>query len=147
MSGETRRLDDETDPTQPLESRATALPPLKTLPVRLTFQVLTTGDTIVVPVQTIIVLGRKDPTHRIQPDLDLAPYRGYQCGVSRGHAVIVVKDDDLWIRALTATNGTFVNNVALNVGQDHLLRDGDELRLGVLRLRVTFVSSAVSTSM
>jgi pSer/pThr/pTyr-binding forkhead associated (FHA) protein len=108
--------------------------------------VVSTGEILVVPVQNSIIIGRKDPTHRIQPDLDLAPYRGYQCGVSRGHAVIVVKDDDLWIRALSATNGTHVNEVMLSAGQEQLLRDGDELRLGVLRLRVTFVSAPAAST-
>ena len=145
MPGETRRLDDsandETEPTQQAVNR----PPLKALPTQLQLQVMSTGAMIVVPVQSSIIVGRKDPTHRIQPDLDLAPYRGYQCGVSRSHAVIVVKDNDLWIRALSATNGTYLNDVTLTAGQEQLLRDGDELRLGVLRLRVTFVTRAAGS--
>ncbi len=145
MPGETRRLDDNLyDDTEPTQQEANR-PPLKALPTELRLQVISTGATIVVPVQNSIILGRKDPTHRIQPDLDLAPYRGYQCGVSRSHAVIVAKDDDLWIRALSATNGTQVNNGTLIAGQEQLLRDGDELRLGVLRLRVTFVTRAASS--
>jgi len=147
MPGVTRRLAlEDTDPTEPVEQETSPIP-LKALPAQLKLQIVSTGETIVVPVKSTIIIGRKDPMQRIQPDLDLTPYRAYQCGVSRSHAVIVVKDNDLWIRALSAANGTYLNEVTLTTGQEQLLRSGDELRLGVLRLRLTFVAaSAASTT-
>ena len=148
MPGETRRLDDNQDderPTDPFKP-ITEEPPHKMLPQQLTLYVVSTGDTINVPVKSTIIIGRKDPSQRIQPDLDLTPYRGFQCGVSRSHAIIVVKDNGLWLRALSGTNGTQVNDVTLTTGQEYLLRDGDELKLGVLRLKVTFVAAPASST-
>ncbi len=146
MPGETRRLDDILDderPTDPIKRHVEEAPE-KALPQQLTLHVISTGDTITVPVKTTIILGRKDLSQRIQPDLDLTPYRGYPCGVSRSHAIIVVRDNGLWVRALSGTNGTHVNQVTLSTGQEYLLRDGDELKLGVLRLKVTFVGASTA---
>jgi pSer/pThr/pTyr-binding forkhead associated (FHA) protein len=147
MPGETRRLDENLDderPTDPIKRRVEEAPQ-KALPLQLKLHVVSTGDTITVPVKSTIIIGRKDLSQRVQPDLDLTPYRGYQCGVSRSHAIIVVKDNELWVRALSGTNGTQVNEVTLTIGQEYLLRDGDELKLGVLRLKVTFVAVSAAS--
>jgi pSer/pThr/pTyr-binding forkhead associated (FHA) protein len=148
MSGETRRLDDNLDderPTDPIKRRAEETPE-KALPQQLSLHVVSTGDTITVPVKSTILIGRKDLSQRVQPDLDLTPYRGYQCGVSRSHAILVVRENELWLRALSGTNGTQVNEVTLTTGQEYLLRDGDELKLGVLRLKVTFVAAPAASA-
>jgi pSer/pThr/pTyr-binding forkhead associated (FHA) protein len=148
MPGETRRLDENLDderPTDPIVRRAEAAPE-KALPQQLNLYVISTGDTITMPVKSTIIIGRKDLSQRIQPDLDLTPYRGYQCGVSRSHAILLVRDNELWVRALSGTNGTQVNDVMLTTGQEYLLRHGDELKLGVLRLKVTFVTDVAAST-
>jgi len=147
MPSETRRLDENLDeqPTDPMKPDIEPSPS-QALPETLILHVISTGEMIPVPIKDTIVVGRKDPSQRIQPDLDLTPYRGYQCGVSRSHAVIFVKDNALWVRALSTANGTQVNAIELSVAQEYPLRDGDELRLGALRMKVVYVAAPASSS-
>jgi hypothetical protein len=148
MNNETRRLDEDPEdeqPTDPVKPDVEALP-AQTLPETIILHVISTGEMIVVPIKETIIVGRKDPSQRVQPDLDLTPFRAYQCGVSRSHAVIFVKDNALWVRALSTANGTQVNAIELSVAQEHPLRDGDELRLGALRMKVVYVAAPAASS-
>ena len=52
-----------------------------------------------------------------------------EVGVSRKHAEIVEGDGQYHLRDLETTNGTFVNGKRITNG-DHLLQDGDSIRLG-----------------
>ncbi len=83
-------------------------------------------------------LGRRDPTTGTQPDVDLSAYAGYRLGVSRNHAVIRLKNRLLEIFDLGSSNGTSVNGVRLAPHQPHVLRDGDEIMLGKMMIRVLF---------
>ncbi len=90
-----------------------------------------------VPDDTIII-GRTDPASGTVPDLDLTPYNGVELGVSRIHAAIVRTDDGLVVEDLGSRNYTHLNGQRLAPHQPRVLRDGDELRLGRLIMRVYF---------
>jgi hypothetical protein len=87
-------------------------------------------------------LGRDDPVRGIYPDLDLTDYGGPVGGVSRLHARITIVesagegDHQFYIEDLNSVNGTFVNEVKLTPNVRRQLNDGDELRLG--RVKVVF---------
>ncbi len=83
-----------------------------------------------------LVIGRYDPTTRMSPDIDLAPYGGLQNGVSRRHAVITWQDDGLSLIDQKSQNGTFLNGHRLIPYQAQVLRDEDHLRLGSLVLHI-----------
>jgi len=83
---------------------------------------------------THFVLGRRDPTLDIYPDVDLTPYDGDQRGISRRHARISVLPEGAFIEDLNSTNFTFVNRFRLQPGKKYILNDGDEIRLGLLLL-------------
>ncbi|NLX09081.1 MAG: FHA domain-containing protein [Chloroflexi bacterium] len=85
------------------------------------------------------IFGRRDPATGAMPDVDLTPFAGYRMGVSRRHAAIRFGDDqalDIW--DLGSSNGTFLNGQRLSAHRPYRLRDGDELRLGQMVLRVQF---------
>jgi hypothetical protein len=65
-------------------------------------------------------------------------------GVSRLHAVLEPKPAGWCVQATSAINGLFVNGTRLAPGAVHLLKAGDELRLGE-RTSLTFQSLAAST--
>ena len=79
-----------------------------------------------------IVLGRADTDYRERPDADLTRYEALEKGVSRLHAVIERHEDTLTIMDLGSTNGTYVNGRRLAPDEPRILRDGDEIRLGLL---------------
>lgn len=83
---------------------------------------------------TQFLLGRRDPTLDIYPDVDLTPFDGDQRGISRRHARIIVLPEGTFIEDLNSTNFTFVNRFRLQPGKKYILNDGDQIRLGLLLL-------------
>ncbi len=87
-------------------------------------------------------LGRRDPAGGTMPDVDLTSYAAYRMGVSRRHAILMLKSRHLQIVDLGSSNGTMVNGVKLAPHQPRPLRDGDMLSLGKMGLRVIFQAGA-----
>ena len=56
--------------------------------------------------------------------------------LSGRHAVANQRDGAWWIEDLGSTNGTFVNDIAVPVDRPAILRSGDVLQLGQIRLRL-----------
>lgn len=88
---------------------------------------------------TEITIGRFDPTTNTSPDVDLLKFGGGEKGVSRKHAVIIRRDGALSVVDHNSGNGTYLNGQKLVANQPRILRNGDDLRLGNLKLRVSFV--------
>lgn len=99
-----------------------------------------TTPMLVYPKQEII-LGRRDPNTGGMPDVDLTAYAGYRMGVSRRHAAIRLLDKHLNLSDLGSSNGTFLNGTRLTAHRPYQVRDGDEIRLGQMVLRVYFQSN------
>ncbi len=85
-----------------------------------------------------LIVGREDPKTGAVPEIDLGPYNGMEKGVSRQHAAIIHKDGALNVVDKDSANGTFLNGQKLVPNQPRVLRDGDDIRLGHLVIRVTF---------
>ena len=86
-----------------------------------------------------MVLGRYDTDTGEAPEVDLEEYGAQDLGVSRRHAVVLFEDDAVKIMDLGSANATFINGQKLMAHQARILRDGDELRLGRMVIRVNFV--------
>ena len=86
------------------------------------------------PGKTDIIVGREDPVSGVFPDVDLTDHGGDEGGVSRQHARIVFQGNQILIEDLNSTNYTYVNQQRLTPGQPHPLNDGDEVRLGRVKL-------------
>ena len=79
-------------------------------------------------------LGRKDPVTGIYPDVDLTPLDN-QRSISRRHAKIHRRGDRFFLcEDIGTMNGTFVNGERLETGVPGEVRDGDEVRIGVVEL-------------
>lgn len=85
-----------------------------------------------------ILIGRRDPQTDAAPEIDLEPYGALNKGVSRRHAQIMRRDGALNLIDLGSPNGTFLNGQKLVEHQPRILRDGDDVRLGHLVVRVSF---------
>lgn len=88
--------------------------------------------------QRDMILGRRDPTTGAMPDVDLTPYAGYRMGVSRRHSAMRLQDKQLDVWDLGSSNGTFLNGQRLSPHRPYRVKDGDEVRLGQMVLRVYF---------
>jgi hypothetical protein len=93
---------------------------------------------IVKPKAEDMILGRRDPTTGATPEVDLTAYAGYRMGVSRRHSSLALENNQLTLWDLGSSNGTFINGNRLTPHQPSPLRDGDEVRLGQMVLRLFF---------
>lgn len=88
-------------------------------------------------VRDTMLLGRTDPHTGNFPEIDLTPH-DFETKVSRRHARLFKEGERFFIEDLSSVNGTFLNGrLRLTPKTPHLLRDGDELKLGETRLRFT----------
>jgi len=101
---------------------------------------------ILKPKSNDMILGRRDPTTGATPEVDLTPYAGYRMGVSRKHASLRLQESQLNLWDLGSSNGTFINGTRLNPHRPYPIRDGDEIRLGQMVLRLFFQSGQSNRS-
>lgn len=85
-----------------------------------------------------LVIGRLNTDTGERPAVDLTDSDAIEKGVSRKHAVIVRRDGALHVMDYGSANGTYLNGQKLVAQQPRLLRDGDDIRLGHMVIRVTF---------
>ncbi len=85
-----------------------------------------------------IVFGRVDPKTGEAPEINLSDHEALEKGVSRRHAAIVRQEGSLYLKDMGSANGTFLNGQKLVPNQPRVLRDGDDIRLGHLTVRITF---------
>jgi hypothetical protein len=92
---------------------------------------------VIAPVGEFLI-GRRDASSGVNPDLDLTPHGALEKGVSRTHAALRRGEEVLSIVDLDSSNGTFLNGQRLAAFQPRLLRDGDEIRLARLTMHIYF---------
>ncbi len=92
------------------------------------------GRRHIVPAQDVAIVGREDMRSGIKPDIDLALDGGGAAGVSRRHCRLLRRPDGWHVEDLMSTNYTVLNGKPLPAHTPIPLHDGDELRLGKLRL-------------
>ncbi len=81
-------------------------------------------------------LGRASENQPIMPDIDLTPYKAYANGVSRIHAVIKRKDNQVSVMDLDSSNGTYMNNERLKPNVETPIDNNDILSLGKLKIQL-----------
>ncbi len=97
-------------------------------------------DVLLVDLNDKVVLGRAhDFPNMPQPDVDLTPFGAMEKGVSRNHLAFSREQDTIVVTDLGSANSTYLNGQRLMPFEPRILRDNDELRLGRLVIRVTFV--------
>lgn len=70
------------------------------------------------------------------PLVDLTPYGAIDRGVSRGHALLSVNDDQITLMDLNSTNGTWINQERIMSGKSISLQSGDRVMLARLRVLI-----------
>ncbi len=97
------------------------------------------GEEMTVPVSEVITVGRiSEVPDDSRPDVDLSKFGAGEKGVSRKHIKIKRKNILVYVADLGSTNGTLLNGRRLIPNAERLLRNGDELQLGRLKIKVKF---------
>jgi hypothetical protein len=97
-----------------------------------------TDKPIEIAPQGELIIGRSAEGSAMQPDIDLAPYSAEDLGVSRLHVALKRTDNTVVIADLNSKNCTYINGQRLHGHEVRVLRDGDQIRLGKLAIKVTF---------
>lgn len=104
--------------------------------VPLCLEVTSTGRQIRLPPMAEVSIGRLDAAKGLFPDLDLTPEIMPASGVSRLHGKIHQRGSTYWVEDIGSANGTFLNGQRLTPYLLHALKDGDELQLGRVKLKI-----------
>src|SRR5262249_52050362 len=108
-----------------------------THPNPVTFEI--NGEQVALPQGDTLVIGRRTlPADTEQPDVDLSRFAATQMGVSRTHMRLVRRDNLLYMCDLESRNGTWLNGKRLVGKGERVVRDGDEVQLGKLRITIRF---------
>lgn len=94
-------------------------------------------DTAIELPQNLSVIHIGKWNDRVPPDIDISGFPDSEI-VSRIHANIRVEGDAHYIEDVGSSNGTYINNLLLPLGNRHRLRRGDRISLGKGD-RVTFL--------
>ena len=105
--------------------------PLKTLVLS-----IEDGGRIELPFSKEVIIGRLDAGRAIFPDVDLSNEQGMEKGVSRRHARLSLREDQVFIEDLNSLNGTFLNSTRLVPELPYPVEDGAQLQLGKLLLTI-----------
>lgn len=86
------------------------------------------------------LLGRGVGTRSLDPEelIDLTEFGAYRYGVSRHHCQFQRNNNELEIKDLGSSNGTYLNEKKLPPHKGFTVCDGDQIRLGALNLVVSF---------
>lgn len=88
------------------------------------------GHRILLPEDGELVLGRFDPDNEEQPDIDLTAEDEAAWGISRCHLRVIGWRGQYEIEDLGSSNGTWVNQEAIEAHSRRSIQAGDEIRLG-----------------
>lgn len=81
-------------------------------------------------------LGRIAEGQKVIPDIDLSEYNAYKTGVSRIHAMINTRGDQVTVKDLGSSNGSRLNGVKIESHAEYNIQHEDFLTLGALKIRV-----------
>jgi hypothetical protein len=90
------------------------------------------GARFELPLVSEVVVGRLDASRAIYPDVDLTDEDGLEQGISRRHARITHRENEVFIEDLNSLNGTFLNAKRLVAELPYPVKDGDQIQLGRL---------------
>ena len=85
-----------------------------------------------------LFIGRATANSAMSPEIDLSPVNAAEYGVSRMHAAITRRNNQLLIVDLESMNFTHVNGLRLLPNEVRALQDGDEIWFAQLRCQIRF---------
>jgi len=126
----------DSNPKQSISS--SPISPAGTGDVRISLHLVESGQILPLAERTEFSLGRVAEGQPIMPDIDLTPFKAYENGVSRLHALLRLAEKRVVIIDLGSSNGTYVNGNRIAPNVEHLLRHGDVILLGKLKIQILF---------
>lgn len=120
-----------------LSQQEPASPSKPAQPVTLRFVITEQHRVIEATLKREIIIGRTDVASTAFPTVDLSTAGPMAKSVSRRHARIIKRDDEIVLEDLGSVNGTFINDKKLAPFLPVTLNTGDKLHFGKVSLEVT----------
>ena len=114
------------------------IPPAWKGQTRISLHLIESGQILPLAERTEFSLGRIAEGQPIMPDIDLTPFKAYDNGVSRLHALLRLAENHVAIIDLGSSNGTYVNGNRLMPSVEHPLNHGDMIHVGKLKIQILF---------
>jgi len=108
----------------------------------LIFEIVGSSGMLTLDIKQDVIVGRSDTTDNFSAGLDLTQYGAYQLGLSRKHARIRRNGTQLELEDTGSRNGTFVNEQQLDPHVPYVVRDGDMVRFGNMKVQLRFAKKA-----
>jgi len=112
--------------------------PMMSAGARISLHLVESGQILPLAERNEFSLGRVAEGQPIMPDIDLTPYKAYENGVSRLHAILKLINNQVSILDLGSSNGTYVNGNRLVPSVERPLNHGDMIHLGKLKIQILF---------
>jgi CheY-like chemotaxis protein len=95
-----------------------------------------------------VSFGRKPGGETLgsETHVDLTRYDAINCGVSRVHMFLHCRDNHYYVEDVDSRNGTYLNGSVLTPFQMTPVQNGDEIRLGHLRMHVYLIEDTVAVA-
>lgn len=108
----------------------------KLLPHQVALYVEDESDPLIVDVNDNATIGRRTRGTGVVPTVALNTFDAFNKGVSRIHVTLHATADQIMLIDEYATNGTWLNDKKLEPMTPTPLSDGDQIKLGKLRIRL-----------
>ncbi|GAB4482048.1 MAG: FHA domain-containing protein [Anaerolineales bacterium] len=136
LQAEPKKTQQITEDENDLDTGSIHPAPQKASDAWITLPLLDSGQMLPINDRTEFTLGRVSENQPIMPDVDMTPYRAYDHGVSRLHAVIKSINGQTIVMDLGSSNGTYLNGTRLTPNVENPLRHGDVVALGKLKMQI-----------
>jgi serine/threonine-protein kinase len=100
-----------------------------------------TGQILNLELNREYTIGRKHKSQPIVPEIDLSPFKAYKWGLSRLHATLAVRPNELTITDIGSSNGTWHAGRRLPANQPYKLEHSDIVYLGKLKIQFLIYES------
>lgn len=135
MTGDTRKLNQD-KAGEPASQEITAIDMGMPRPWRIALRIMQKENRLIFDMSRPMVIGRRVPDTSIVPDIDLGPYGAEELGVSRQHLTLELDGDRIVAIDNDSANGTRLNDDIMVAHESYPIRDGDEIKLGLMALKI-----------
>jgi len=111
-------------------------------PWRISFGIEASRVELVFEVTDTITIGRSSKEDQPYDGIDLAPFNGYELGVSRYHAELNLKNEQIVIIDKDSANGILLNQERLRPGISYHVKHGDKICFGDMMVNIRFLTSS-----
>ena len=135
MSGDTRKLNQD-NAGELASQEITAIDMGMPRPWRIALRILQKENRLIFDMSGPMVIGRRVPEGNVFPDIDLGPYNAEELGVSRQHLTLMLDGNRIVAVDNGSANGTLLNQDRMVPHESYPIRDGDEITLGLMTVKV-----------